>query len=63
MQGLRFKYHHVCPWCKKGEVLSDARGKIVLSVQCPKCGHIFIADMDNLTTDRASAQKRLNRLR
>lgn len=63
MQTVRFKYHHVCPWCKKGEVLSDARGKITLSIQCPKCGHIFTADMDRLTTDRSTAQKRLSRLR
>lgn len=61
MINIRFKYHYICPWCKKGEVLSDSRGKITLSIQCPKCGRFFVADMDSLITNRSVAQKRIGR--
>lgn len=59
----KFYIHHVCPWCNKGEVLADGKGKITLSVQCPKCGRFFTADMDKLKTERATAQRRTSRLR
>lgn len=58
-----FDRHLICPWCKKGEVLADGRAKVTLSVKCPKCGHVFTGDLDNLKTEKTVPQKRLGRMR
>ena len=49
-----FAHRLVCPWCEKGEVLSNASQQVVISVRCPRCGHVVLA----LKTERAAAQKR-----
>ena len=53
-----FAHRLVCPWCEKGEVLSNASQQVVISVRCPRCGHVFLADLLGLKTERAAAQKR-----
>ena len=55
------RYHLKCPWCEKGETLSDGRGKITISVQCEKCHHTYLADLDRNITMRAKPIKRLGR--
>lgn len=55
------KYHLKCPWCDKGETLSDGRGKITISVQCGKCNNTYLADLDTLKTMRSKSQRRLGR--
>ena len=56
---LTFTHRLICPWCEKGEVLSTASQQVVISVRCPRCGHVFLADLLNLTTERSTAQKRM----
>lgn len=56
-----FSYHLICPVCKRGEIISDGKGKITVSVQCPKCRNIFKADLDAMKTERSSPQRRNNR--
>ena len=51
-----FAHRLVCPWCEKGEVLSNASQQVVISVRCPRCGHVFLADLLGLKTERAAAQ-------
>ena len=47
-----FAHRLVCPWCEKGEVLSNASQQVVISVRCP-CGfHVFLADLLGLKTER-----------
>lgn len=53
-----FAHRLVCPWCEKGEVLFNASQQVVISVRCPRCGHVFLADLLGLKTERAAAQKR-----
>ena len=48
-----FAHRLVCPWCEKGEVLSNASQQVVISVRCPRCGHVFLADLLGLKTERA----------
>ncbi len=47
-----FAHRLVCPWCEKGEVLSNASQQVVISVRCPRCGHVFLADLLGLKTER-----------
>lgn len=56
-----FVYRYLCPWCGKGEALSDGNAKVTISLQCPKCGRIYIVDMDNGKTERSSARRRNRR--
>lgn len=56
-----FQYRLLCPWCSKGEVMSDTSEKVVISVQCPRCGHVFRADLHQLKTERAQPQRRLGK--
>lgn len=55
------KYHLWCPWCGRGETLSDGRGKVTISVQCEKCHHPYLADLDSMKTERTKPQRRLGR--
>ena len=57
------KYHFICPFCKQGEVLSDGRAKVIISVQCPRCRRFFLADLDTLKTEKAAAQRRKGRVK
>ena len=52
------KHHMPCPWCGKGETLSDGRSKVTISNQCPKCGRVYLADLDTLKTMRFKPQRR-----
>lgn len=55
------KYHLKCPWCDKGETLSDGREKVTISVLCGKCGNTYLADLDSLRTMRSKPQRRQSR--
>ena len=55
--------HLKCPWCNKGETLSDGRGKVTISVRCEKCHNFYIADLDLITTMRGNSVKRIGRRR
>ncbi|MEG1640045.1 MAG: hypothetical protein RR867_07380 [Ruthenibacterium sp.] len=61
MQAFVFSRHLVCPWCSKGEVLADAKGKITISAQCPKCRRFFTGSLDTLKTERSTACKQLGK--
>ncbi len=54
-------YHLLCPWCSRGETLSDGRAKVTISVQCKKCGNTYIADLDTLMTKKSAPQRRRGR--
>ena len=54
-----FKNHLVCPWCCKGEVLTDGKATARISAQCPRCRNFFRADLATLKTERALPQRRL----
>ena len=56
-----FKHHLVCPWCKKGETLADAKGKVTISVACPKCHRYYLADLDTGQTERSMPCKKTGR--
>lgn len=58
-----FNRHLICPICKKGEVLADGKAKVTISVMCPKCKNFFLADLDTAKTERATAQRRLGRMK
>ena len=53
-----FQYRLACPWCTKGEVLSNTSERVVISVQCSRCRHIFWADLHTLKTTRAQPLRR-----
>jgi DNA polymerase III, alpha subunit (gram-positive type) len=57
--GRPMEKHLKCPWCGKGEILADGTAKILVSVKCPKCGHIFTGDLDTMKTKKSMAQRRL----
>lgn len=48
-----FQYRLACPWCAKGEVLSNTSEKVIISVQCSRCRRVFWADLHTLKTARA----------
>lgn len=56
-----FNRHLICPWCLKGEALADGKGKITISVMCPKCHKYFVADLDTGKTERSNACRRTGR--
>ena len=56
-----FHYHITCPVCGKGEILADGKGKVTISVQCPKCRNFYKVDLDTMKTERAQAQRRQGR--
>ena len=39
-----FQHRLACPWCTKGEVLSNTSEKVIISVQCSRCRRVFWAD-------------------
>ena len=55
------KHRLPCPWCDKGETLSDGRGKVTISVRCEKCHQTYLVDLDTLKTMRSKPQRRLGR--
>ena len=55
-----FNNHIVCPWCNKGEVLTDGKSQVSISIQCPKCGKIYIGDLGTLKVYRGKACRRNN---
>ena len=57
MSRYRFSREFLCPWCGKGKFLADGKGKVTVSVQCPKCGRCYTGDLDTLKTERAAACK------
>lgn len=58
-----FNRHLICPICKKGEVLADGKAKVTISVMCPKCKSFFLADLDTMQTEKATAQRRVGRMK
>lgn len=58
-----FTFHLVCPWCKHGEVLADAKVSATLSIQCAKCGRFYLIDLDTGKTERTQPQRRLGRIK
>ena len=40
MKEKMMSIHLRCPWCEGSETLADGKGKVTISVQCPKCKHI-----------------------
>lgn len=61
MNNHQFFVHLLCPWCHKGEVLSDGKAKITISVCCPICGRYYTGDLDAIKTERSAACKRQGR--
>lgn len=63
-----FTIHLPCPYRSDsgrmctGETLADGRAKVTISVACKKCGHVYFADLDALTTWPAKPQRRNSRL-
>ena len=53
-----FQHRLSCPWCAKGEVLSNTSEKVIISVQCSRCRRVFWADLHTLKTARAQPQRR-----
>ena len=47
-----------CPWCNKGEVVTEGAVTGSLTVKCPKCQHVFRIHLDTLTTEKAIARNR-----
>lgn len=43
MKEKMMSIHLRCPWCEGSETLADGKGKVTISVQCPKCKHIYKA--------------------
>ena len=41
MKEKQMSIHLRCPWCEGSETLADGKGKVTISVQCPKCKHIY----------------------
>lgn len=50
--------HIKCPWCGRGETLSNARAPIQTSQVCSKCKNVYIIDWKSLKAKKASPQKR-----
>lgn len=61
MMAQAFENAYICPWCLKGEVLSDGRASVQISVQCPKCSRVFIGNLDTGETTRSKARQRNER--
>lgn len=57
MSKYRFNRVFLCPWCSKGKFLADGKGKVTVSIQCPKCGRYFVGDLDTSKTERTAACK------
>lgn len=55
----KFDRRLICPWCQKGLTLADGKAKVSISVMCPKCRRYYIADLDTLKTEKASALKKI----
>ena len=43
------KHHLICPYCHRGEVLSDGKAPITVSARCPICKGFFLCNMDKPT--------------
>ena len=63
MKVKMMSFHLRCPWCEGSETLADGKGKVTISVQCPKCKHIYKADLDTGKTEKSKAQMRLKNRR
>lgn len=51
-----------CPWCQKGTVVVDGRGKVRFSCRCHECGHFIKVDAHAMTATRGSALKKTSQL-
>ena len=47
-----------CPWCHKGTVVVDGRGKVRFSYRCHECGHFIKVDAHAMTVTRGNARKK-----
>jgi len=47
-----------CPWCTKGEVYSEGRGRVSVTVRCPKCLHFYRIRLDTYSVERVQARRR-----
>lgn len=61
MAKYNFNRHFPCPWCKKGEALADGKGKVTISLVCPKCERVYLVDLDTGKTERSTACRRTGR--
>lgn len=48
----------ICPWCQKGTVVVDGRGKVRFSCRCHECGHFIKVDAHAMTATRGTALKK-----
>ena len=48
-----------CPTCGKGKILAGEAATGIVSIQCPRCGHIFQADLTTLQAIEARAQRNI----
>jgi len=53
--------HLPCPWCQKGTVVVDGRGKVHFSCRCHECGHFIKVDALAMTVTRGTALKKSSR--
>ena len=51
-------HHLICPYCHRGEVLSDGKAPITVSARCPICKGFFLCNMATLKTEKSKAQRR-----
>ena len=59
MAETRDEYKVVCPWCAKGEVYTEGTGKAAVTVRCPKCMHFFRVRLDDYSTEKVQAHRRV----
>ena len=52
------KHHLICPYCHRGEVLSDGNAPITVPSRCPICKGFFLCNMATLKTEKSKAQRR-----
>ena len=48
-----------CPTCGKGKIHAGEAATGIVSIQCPRCGHIFQADLTTLQAIEARAQRNI----
>lgn len=49
----------LCPWCNRGEVISEGNSSGEITIRCPKCFHFFRIHLDSMTAEKAIAHRKI----
>lgn len=58
---ITFRNHLKCPFCGRGEILTDRRVKVSVSTICPICNNLYFASLYTLRTCRPKDMRQMGK--